>query len=79
MNKKRRVILRTETFERITLRQSSKIINHETLTLGFYRIEISKVDAKKEQIVFEAIIHGFIEITETDEEIRFVYLKRASR
>jgi hypothetical protein len=75
MKKEQRIILRTETFERITLRQSSKIINRETLALGIYKIEICKVEPEKEQIIFAAEIIGLIEIVETDEEIRLVYPK----
>ncbi len=75
MNKKRRVILRTETYERITLRQSSKTTNRETFALGVYKIEIRKVEPEKEQIIFEAEIIGLIETEETDEEIRFVFRK----
>ncbi len=75
MKKERRIILRTETFERITLRRSSKTIDEQTLALGIYNIEIRKADAEGEQIVFEAEIHGFIEIIETDEEIRLVCRK----
>jgi hypothetical protein len=67
MNKKRRVILRTETYERISLRQTSKTINRQ--------IEIRQVNAEKEQIVFETEIIGLIETEETNEEIRFVFRK----
>jgi hypothetical protein len=75
MNKKRRVILRTETYERISLRQTSKTINRQTFTLGIYKIEIRQVNAEKEQIVFETEIIGLIETEETNEEIRFVFRK----
>jgi hypothetical protein len=76
MKKERRIILRTETFERITLRQTSKTIKHQAFTLEVYKIEISKADAEGKQIIFEAKIHGFIEIEETDEEIWIVYRKK---
>ncbi len=76
MKKEQRIIFRTETFERITLRQSSKIINRESFALGIYKIEIRKVELEKEQIIFEAEIIGLIEIEETDEEIRIVYRKK---
>ncbi len=75
MNKKRRIILRTETVERIILRQTSKIINRQTFTLGIYKIEIRKVEPEKEQIIFEAEIIGLLETEETDEEIRLVFQK----
>ncbi len=76
MNKKRRIILRTETFERITLRQTSKTVNRQTFNFGIYKIEISNVDADGEQIIFEAEFPGLIEIKETNEEIRFVCQKK---
>lgn len=75
MNKKRRIILRTETFERISLRQTSKTTSQVSFAFGVYKIEISKADAKGKQIIFEAEILSLIEIEETDEEIRLVYLK----
>ena len=75
MNKKRRIILRTETFERISLRQTSKTVKHQTFNFGIYKIEISRVEAEGEQIIFEAEIPGLPEIKETSEEIRLVYRK----
>lgn len=75
MNKKRRIILRTETFERISLRQTSKTVDRQTFTFGVYKIEISKVEAEGGQIIFEAKIHGSLEIRETSQEIRLVYRK----
>ncbi len=76
MKKEQRIILRTETFERIIFRQSSKIINCQTSTLGIYKIEINQIDTESEQIIFEAEIHGLIEIEETNEEIRIVFNKK---
>jgi hypothetical protein len=75
MKKVRKIILRTETFERVTLRQSSKTINQQTLALGVYKVEIRRVEPEKEQIVFEAEILGFIEIAEAADEIRLVCRK----
>lgn len=75
MNKKRRIILRTETFERISLRKTSKTINHQDLNLGVCKIKISRTDAEGEQIILEAQILGSIEIKETNEEVRFVCRK----
>ena len=76
MNKKRRIILRTEIFERISLRKTSETVNHQTFAFGTYKIEISKVDAEVEQSVFDAEFPGLLEIKETSEEIRIVYRKK---
>ena len=75
MNKKRRIILRAETFERITLRKTSKIINSQNLNFGDYKIKISRTDPEGEQIILEAQILGSLEIKETNEEVRFVCRK----
>jgi hypothetical protein len=75
MKKERRIILRTETFERTTLRQSSKTLSREMSALGIYKVEIRKVEPEGEQIIFEAEIIGLIETEETEEEIRFVCRK----
>jgi hypothetical protein len=66
MKTTRRIIFRTETFERITLRQTSKKAICKEFTFGDYKIEISA----KEQIVFEAEVSGLIEIKDNDEEIQ---------
>lgn len=76
MNKKRRIVLRTEIFERISLRKTSKTVDHQTFDFGIYKIEICRVDAKVEQIVFEAEFPGLLEIKKTSEEIRIVYRKK---
>lgn len=70
MKKERRVIFRTEVFQRKTLRQSSKIsdlaIVNET-----YRLTISRKQTDKDDvIVFDAEINGHIEIKEINEEFR---------
>jgi hypothetical protein len=70
MQTKRRIILRTETFERITLRQTSKTADYRVFTVGDYRIEVSKIEPKAERIIFEAEFSGSIELKDNDDEIR---------
>jgi hypothetical protein len=67
MKTKRRTIFRTETFERISLRQTSKKSISQVFMFGIYKIEIST----KEQIIFEAQLSGFIEIIDNNEQIQF--------
>jgi hypothetical protein len=70
MKTKRRIIFRTETFERITLRQTRKICESQIFAIGNYKVEISKIEANKEQKIFEAEFSGFIEIKDNDKEIQ---------
>lgn len=70
MKKIPRVILRTETFERISLRQTSKTMECRAFILGIYKIEISQAKSDVEQIVFETKFSGFIEIKDNDDEIQ---------
>ncbi len=66
MKTKRRIIFRTETVERISLRRTSKFTENRVFTLGNYKVEIST----KEQIIFEAEFSGFIEIKDGNDEIQ---------
>jgi hypothetical protein len=66
MKTERRIIFRTETVERISLRQTSKKSISQVFTCGVYKIEIST----KEQIIFAAEVSGFIEITDNNDEIQ---------
>ncbi|HQU84199.1 MAG TPA: hypothetical protein PKY59_13775 [Pyrinomonadaceae bacterium] len=76
MEIKRRIILQTESFERIRLRKNSKTIKRRTIDGGFYKLEISIADRNGKQIIFETEIHGLIEIEETNNEIRLVSRKK---
>ena len=76
MKKTRRIILRTETLERIKLRQASKITVRNLLDPETYQVVISKIEAPGKKIIFEAEIVGFIEIEETNEEVLFVCRKQ---
>ena len=70
MKTTRRIILRTETFERLSFRQTSKKDDCRTFTSGVYKIEISKVKTEAEQIIFDAEFSGLLEITENNQEFR---------
>jgi hypothetical protein len=70
MKTKRRIIFRTEIFERITLRQISKTTDCRVFTVGDYRIEISKIELKAERTIFETEFSGFIEIKDNADEIQ---------
>lgn len=70
MKTKRRIIFRTETFELISFRRTSKTAETRVFTLGNYKVEISKIEPKTEQIIFEAEFSGFIEIKDNDDEIQ---------
>lgn len=76
MKRTRRIILQTKTYERISLRKTSKITETKMLQFGIYQLEISKIEAEGKQIIFEAEILGSIEIAETNEEIRLVCRKK---
>ena len=76
MKHKRRIILRTETFERIRLRKTSEIADGRMLEFETYKIFISKIAAPGTEVIFDAEIVGFIEIEETDKEIRFICQKK---
>lgn len=76
MKKERRIILRTETFERIRLREISKINDGRMLEFETYQIIISKIAAQGREIIFNAEIPGFIEIEETGNETRFICRKK---
>ncbi len=76
MKNKRRIILRTETFERIRLRKTSEIADGRMLEFETYKIIISKIAAPGTEVIFDAEIVGFIEIEETDKEIRFICQKK---
>jgi hypothetical protein len=70
MKTKRRIIFRTETVERITLRQNLKAVDCRVFTVGNYKIEISRIEPKAERIIFETEVSGFIEIKDNDNEIQ---------
>lgn len=70
MERKRRIIFRTESLERISLRPASGKTIRRTFHLGNYTVEISQIKADAKQKIFEAEISGFIEIEENEEEIR---------
>jgi hypothetical protein len=70
MKTKRRIIFRTETFERITFRQTSKTTDCRVFTVGDYKIEVSKIEPKAERIVFETEFSGSIEIKDNYDEIQ---------
>jgi hypothetical protein len=70
MKTKRRIIFRTETVERITLRQTSKTADCRVFTVGNYKIEISRIEPKAERIIFETEVSGFIEIKNNNDEVQ---------
>jgi hypothetical protein len=70
MKTKRRIIFRTETYERISLRRTSETTDCRVFTLGNYKVEISKIEPKAERIIFETEVSGFIEIKDNDNEIQ---------
>ncbi|MCD9185272.1 MAG: hypothetical protein LUM44_02480 [Pyrinomonadaceae bacterium] len=76
MGKIRRIILQTETFERISLRKNSKVIKSRVFCGGFYKLEISIADQNGKQIIFETEFHGLIEIEETNNTIRLTSRKK---
>lgn len=76
MKNRRRIFLRTETFERILIRSKNTKSNfrkdsEETINAPQksekYRVEIYRIEADGEQKVFECEMFGSIEIVETDE------------
>jgi hypothetical protein len=70
MERKRRIIFRTESFERISLRPASRKTICRTFNLGNYKVEISQIKAGAKQKIFEAEISGFIEVEENEQEIQ---------
>jgi hypothetical protein len=77
METKRRIILRTEIFERISLRRFSKITDHSRmLEFETYQIVINKIAAHGTEVIFDAEFLGFLEIEETGNETRFICRKK---
>jgi hypothetical protein len=77
MEIKRRIILRTKIFERISLRQFSKITGRRRmLEFETYQIVVSKIAAEGAEVIFDGEFIGFIEIEETSNETRFICRKK---
>lgn len=76
MNKKQRVVFRTETYERVSFHQNTKEINHKVYAFGIYELAIHKVTPEDKQLVFEVENLVSIEIEQTDKEIRFICRKK---
>jgi hypothetical protein len=74
MRKRQRVILRTQTYERILIRRKdcgprlckdSESSVGESLPGTKYRLEIHRIEAWGEQVVFECELSGRIEFVKT--------------
>lgn len=76
MNKKRRVVFRTETYERISFHRNTQEINHQVYAFGIYELVIRKVTPEGKQLIFEVENLVSIEIEQTDKEIRFICRKK---
>jgi hypothetical protein len=72
MKKERRLILRTETFERVSLRQNSRLRISQMTERENYHVKVYRIETEGNQLIFECDILSSIDIETTNDEIRLI-------